>query len=168
MCLKKRTYKTSSGGPAGSGKGSPLYKSDISAARWMAYDIPGNIGWIIYLVGLILLFISSPEYMADKVTAALTAAAVIPALLMLTGVIELISERIHKLDWTLPRIRLIRGFGALTLGGILGTVIAAVMMIYAAITGAVNALYVWLMFAGGILCGVFALLICKKYKPVEK
>ena len=26
------------------------YKTEISDARWIAYDIPGNIGWITYLV----------------------------------------------------------------------------------------------------------------------
>ena len=27
-----------------------LYESKISDARWWIYDIPGNIGWIIYFV----------------------------------------------------------------------------------------------------------------------
>ena len=26
------------------------YKTAISDARWIAYDIPGNVGWIVYLV----------------------------------------------------------------------------------------------------------------------
>ena len=26
------------------------YSTEISDARWMAYDIPGNIGWIAWLV----------------------------------------------------------------------------------------------------------------------
>ena len=26
------------------------YKTAISDARWIAYDIPGNVGWIAYLV----------------------------------------------------------------------------------------------------------------------
>ena len=26
------------------------YKTEISDARWIAYDIPGNIGWLAYLV----------------------------------------------------------------------------------------------------------------------
>ncbi len=29
-----------------------IYKTDISDVRWMAYDIPGNIGWITYLAML--------------------------------------------------------------------------------------------------------------------
>jgi len=29
-----------------------IYKTDISDARWMAYDIPGNIGWMTYLAML--------------------------------------------------------------------------------------------------------------------
>lgn len=145
-----------------------LYKSDISTARWIAYDLPGNIGWILYFVGLILLFVNSPDYTADTVMLVLAAVSVIPALFMLVGIVELISERIRKLDWTLPRIRLLRGFGALTLGGILGTAVAAAMLIFAAIGGAGDLLYIWLMLAGGILCGLFAGLLFKRYRPVEK
>ena len=39
---------------------------------------------------------------------------------MLTGVVELISERIHGLDRVLSGKRLFRGFGALTAGVLLG------------------------------------------------
>ncbi len=145
-----------------------LYKSNISTARWIAYDLPGNIGWILYFVGLILLFVNSSDYMEDAVMSLLSVISVIPAVLMIVGIIELISERIHGLDWTLPGVRLLRGFGALTLGGILGTAAAAVMLIFAAIITVGNLLYVWLMLAGGILCGLFAGLLYKQYKPVEK
>ena len=33
-----------------------IYETKISDARWIAYDIPGNIGWILYFVGLVLCF----------------------------------------------------------------------------------------------------------------
>ena len=134
-----------------------LYKSDISTARW-----------ILYFVGLILSFVHPPDFMADKGATVFAAVSVIPALLMLVGIVELISERIHKLDRMLPRIRMLRGFGALTLGGILGTVVAAVMLIFAAIAGKGDTLYVWLMLVGGILCGLFAGLLFMRYRPVEK
>ena len=26
-----------------------LYETKISTTRWMAYDIPGNVGWILYI-----------------------------------------------------------------------------------------------------------------------
>ncbi len=106
--------------------------------------------------------------MEDAVMSLLSVISVIPAVLMIVGIIELISERIQGLDWTLPGVRLLRGFGALTLGGILGTAAAAVMLIFAAIITVGNLLYVWLMLAGGILCGLFAGLLYKQYKPVEK
>ena len=32
---------------------SRLYETKISNARWIAYDLPGNIGWIAYIVALI-------------------------------------------------------------------------------------------------------------------
>lgn len=145
-----------------------LYKSGISTARWIACDLPGNAGWILYFVGLILLLVNSPEYMANAAMAVLGVISIIPALLMLVGIVELISERIHKLDWALPRIRLLRGFGALTLGGILGTAAAAAMLICVAVGAAGDLLYVWLMLAGGILCGLFAGLLFMQYKPVEE
>ncbi len=31
-----------------------LYETDISTARWLAYDIPGNAGWIIWGVFTVL------------------------------------------------------------------------------------------------------------------
>lgn len=27
-----------------------LYETEISDAGWIAYDIPGNVGWIIYII----------------------------------------------------------------------------------------------------------------------
>ena len=145
-----------------------LYKSDISTVRWIAYDLPGNVGWILYFVGLILLFGDQPEYMSDAIMTVLAVISIIPAILMLVGIAELISERIHKLDWTLPRMRLLRGFGALTLGGIIGTAIAAVMLIFTVNVGTGDLLYIGLMLAESILCGLFAGLIFKRYKPVNK
>lgn len=141
-----------------------MYESDISDARWIAYDLPGNVGWILYFIGLILAFTKKAVFMEETVILCLMVVAVIPALLMLVGISELISERIHKLDRVLPRMRLLRGFGASTLGGITGTVIAAIALIRAAITGTGELLYVWLMLAGGILCGVFAGLLLGRYK----
>ena len=34
-----------------------IYETKISDARWIAYDIPGNIGWILYFVGLVFSFV---------------------------------------------------------------------------------------------------------------
>lgn len=88
--------------------------------------------------------------------------ALLPAVLMLVGIVELISERIAKLDYVLPKARLYRGFGALTLGGITGTVAAVVILLCLERT----ALPVW-MLGGGALCAVFAVLLFREYHPVE-
>lgn len=141
-----------------------MYESDISDARWIACDLPGNAGWILYFIGLILSFVKKPAFMEETVMFCLMVVAVIPALFMLVGISELISERIHKLDRVLPRTRLMRGFGALTLGGITGTLIAAVMLLCGAATGTHNHLYVWFLLIGGILCSVFAWLLFRRYK----
>ena len=85
------------------------YRTTISDKRWIAYDIPGNIGWITWLVCAVRGLREKRDIHS--------LAALVPAVLMLTGVVELISERIHGLDRVLSGKRLFRGFGALTAGG---------------------------------------------------
>jgi len=41
-----------------------LYETKISDKRWYLYDIPGNVGWIAYIVCVILGFIKHGEYAA--------------------------------------------------------------------------------------------------------
>ena len=128
-----------------------IYKTDISDARWIAYDILGNIGWITYLA-MLAKMIRDREYGNAAVSTA-------PAALMITGVAELISERIEGLDRVLPKARLYRGFGALTLGGITGIAASAVAdsskMTKSAMGG------------GAVLCAVFAGLLLGKYKITD-
>ena len=75
-----------------------MYETKISDARWIAYDIPGNIGWIAYIVTVIIALTNDPDV--------LSCCSIIPAVLMLMGVAELISERIARLDRILPKARL--------------------------------------------------------------
>lgn len=126
------------------------YKSEISVKRWIIYDIFGNVGWIMYFICTGLLLKSD-----------LNLTALIPAILMLIGIIELISERIVKLDYVLPKKRLYRGFGALALGGVSGTIISGISFV---VLG--KRLFLW-MAIGGVLCGIFAGLLFKEYHPVE-
>ena len=81
------------------------YKTAISDARWIAYDIPGNVGWIAYFVCVF-------RGLREKKDSYNIASA-LPGVLMLIGVGELISERIAGLDRVLSGKRLFRGFGAL-------------------------------------------------------
>jgi hypothetical protein len=128
-----------------------VYESKLSARHWIAYDLPGNVGWIVWIVCLILLLTQGVTWF--------TLLAMIPAVFMLTGVIELVSERIQKLDWVLPKARLYRGFGSLTLGGILGIPIAAAGLLTA------QGPLCWWMLAGACLCALFAWLIFREYRP---
>lgn len=128
-----------------------MYETDISDAEWIAYDIPGNIGWMTYLA-MLAKMIRDREYGSAAVSAA-------PAALMIIGIAELISERIEGLDRELPKDRLYRGFGALTLGGITGIAAAAVAdsgkMTKSAMGG------------GAVLCAVFAGLLLRGYKIAD-
>ena len=38
-----------------------IYTTKISNARWMTYDIPGNVGWIIYIACLVRCFTIKPD-----------------------------------------------------------------------------------------------------------
>ena len=128
-----------------------LYETKISDARWIAYDIPGNIGWIIWFVCLF-------RCLTEGWTA-YAILSVIPALFMLVGIAELISERIQRLDRVLPKSRLLRGFGALTLSGVLGIPVSLVGLW----RGRNGSLPLW-MLLGAVLCGLFAGLCFIGYK----
>lgn len=144
-----------------------LYETTITDMKWIAYDIPGNIGWIAYFAGLAFCFVKRPEFMQERVVAGLVYLSVIPALFMLVGILELISERISKLDRILPRTRLLRGFGALTLGGIIGTVLSAVGISYGVLTDHEGGtIYLLVMFLGAVLCVAFAGLLYKGYHKI--
>ena len=131
-----------------------MYESKLSAKRWIAYDLPGNVGWIIWIVCLVMLLKQGLNWFSVL--------AIAPAILMLIGVVELISERIAKLDWVLPKARLYRGFGALTLGGLLGIPLAVIGLF------ASQSSLCWWMLAGACLCALFAWLIFREYHPQKQ
>ena len=135
-----------------------MYETKISNKRWIAYDIPGNIGWISYLAALIR------EWKAAKQDekAALTLESV-SAVGMLCGIAELISERFLRLDRILPKARLYRGFGLLTLSGLLG--MAAALL--AVISGKGRKNRHLIMTCGGALCAVFSGLLFVGYRKVR-
>ena len=136
-----------------------LYETKISAARWMAYDIPGNIGWITWIVCTAVI-LSGGMTPFGAVSAAV-------ALVMLTGVIELISERISWLDRVLPKKRLLRGFGALMAGGIAG--VPTALYVVVAEDGAAGAgdRTAVIMLISAALCGLFAGLCFIGYRKRE-
>ena len=128
-----------------------IYETKISDARWWAYDIPGNAGWIAYLA---CLFQSLKGGLNT-----FNMAALLPGGLMGLGVGELISERIAGLDRVLPKRRLLRGFGALTAGGIGGMVVSAL-----GLAAQKEKKHPAIMLMGSLLCAVFAGLCWQGYK----
>lgn len=145
-----------------------MYKTDISVKQWIVYDILGNIGWIAYIFVLGKCFVEKPEFMGCWGLAAVVILDILPALMILIGIAELINERIHKLDFVLPKIRVYRGFGALTAGGIAGAVISLLGVVYAMIVGVKEDItYLYILFAGGVLCAIFAGLCFKGYKKMD-
>lgn len=128
-----------------------LYETKISDARWWVYDIPGNAGWITYLVCLVKSMKSGLN--------AFNALALLSGGLMGLGVGELISERIAGLDRVLPKRRLLRGFGALTTGGISGMIVSALGLVIQK-----EKKHPAIMLAGSVLCAVFAGLCWQGYK----
>jgi protein-S-isoprenylcysteine O-methyltransferase Ste14 len=141
-----------------------IYVTEISNARWIAYDIPGNVGWIIYIFCLARCFVIEPAFISSRVLSGIMVIAALPAVFMMIGIAELVSERFAKLDRKLPKVRLLRGFGALVLGGILGMVVSALGLIYGYYIGESDLLLIWLMLIGSLLCFVFAEVIYKTYR----
>ena len=141
-----------------------IYVTEISNVRWMAYDIPGNVGWIIYIVCLARCFVVKSDFISSWELFVIMIIAVIPAIFMMIGIAELVSERIAKLDRKLPKIRLLRGFGALVLGGVLGMTVSVLGLIYGYCIGERNLLLIWIMLLGSFLCFIFSELIYKTYK----
>ena len=125
------------------------YRTTISDKRWIAYDIPGNIGWVTWIVCAVR------EIREKRDLRSIIAA--VPAVLMLTGVFELVSERLQGLDRVLSGKRLYRGFGALMAGGLLGVPIAVLGLRNNKKRSAV-------MLTGSVLCAVFAGLLFAGYR----
>lgn len=144
-----------------------IYETTISDARWWAYDIPGNVGWIMYLVCLIRCFAKQPEFMDIPLVLISLMIGILPAIAMVVGIAELISERILKLDRILPKKRLYRGFGALTWGGFGGIIVGlnATAAGLRAGFSVVECKLLILLAAGGALCALFAGLIFKTFHP---
>lgn len=142
-----------------------LYETKISNARWWVYDILGNIGWITYITVMVYLFCNPTAYMEIPLVMFSLIVGILPLLAMLVGIIELISERIQKLDRILPKKRLYRGFGALTWGGIGGAIIALNALFAGVRQGyLLNECYLLILLSmGGSLCALFAGLIYKSF-----
>ena len=77
---------------------------------------------------------------------------------MMLGVGELIRERLAGLDRVLPKRRLLRGFGALTAGGVGGMIISA----FGLATEKAKKRPA-IMLIGSVLCAVFAGLCWQGY-----
>ena len=144
-----------------------IYETTITDARWWTYDIPGNVGWIMYLVCLIQCFVMRPEFMEVPLVPISLLVGILPAVAMVIGIAELISERILKLDRILPMKRLYRGFGTLTWGGF-GGIIVGLNALTAGMRAGFSAgecKLLILLAVGGALCAVFAGLIFKTFHP---
>ena len=131
-----------------------LYETKIPTAQWWAYDLPGNAGWIIWLI-------CTWKCLAAGISV-FSILTLVPAAMMIIGIVEIISERIAKLDRILPRKRLLRGFGALTAAGIIGVPVSATGICLKA-NGNIP---LW-MLGGAVLCGLFAGLIYQGFRKKE-
>ena len=151
-------------------KSDTVYESHISTARWLVYDVPGNVGWIMYIVCLIQCFVKQPAFMQTPLVQISLVVGILPAVAMAVGIAELVSERILKLDRILPKKRLYRGFGALTWGGFAGMTIG-LNALFTGLRGGYSFLeckFLVLMAVGGALCALFAGLIFKTFHPQKQ
>lgn len=144
-----------------------IYETNISDARWWAYDIPGNVGWIMYLVYLLRCIMIQPAFMQTPLVRISLMVGILPGIAMAVGIVELISERIAKLDRILPKKRVYRGFGALTWGGVAGMIVG-LNALFASLRSGYSieeSQSLILLAVGGALCALFAGLIFKTFHP---
>lgn len=142
-----------------------VYESHITTAKWLIYDVPGNVGWILYIVCLIQCFVKRPAFMQMPLVLVSLVVGILPAVAMAVGIAELISERIRKLDRILPKRRLYRGFGALTWSGF-GGIIVGLNALAAGLRAGFSVeecKLLVLLAVGGALCALFAGLIFKTF-----
>lgn len=143
-----------------------MYESKISNVKWIVYDLPGNVGWIMFLAGLARCFTQRPAIMENKIIFVLLTLDTLCGLAMIVAIAELISERIQKLDRVLPKKRLYRGFGVLTFGGLVGMISSLAAAVVAEIHVLEGSGYLWILCGGGLLCLIFGGLLLKEYKKV--
>ena len=99
-------------------KSDVIYESHISTARWLIYDVPGNVGWILYLVCLIQCFVKWPAFMEIPLVWLSVMVGIIPAVAMAVGIVELISDGLPNLTGFCRRNGC-TGASALSLGVVL-------------------------------------------------
>lgn len=145
-----------------------LYQTNITDEKWIAYDIPGNVDWLTYVVGLVVFIVRKTEYIKTLPVFLLVVLAAIPAVAMLVGIFELINERIHKLDRLLPKKRLLRGFGALMYGGLGEAILSLIIVLFYLTKNQNIAIYFAVMGVGAVLCMIFCGLLYKGYHKCEK
>lgn len=148
------------------GSSKDRYETKISDARWIFYDIPGNVGWILYTVAFILILVKQPEYLENPMVGNLFVAGWLPIGLNVMAIGELLSERMLKLDRVLSQKRLFRGFGSLVMSAILGLLVSVPMLVINLENGYGIAAqrYVVELLAGSILLLLFGWLLFRGYK----
>ena len=142
-----------------------MYVSDITDKEWYIYDILGNLGWIGFYIGLGMMIVRENIFMEGTIHIFFAVLEIICAAGILVGLIELINERIHKLDRRLSRTRLFRGFGSITIASLSGMVVTGIYLVIIYANGDREiSLYYWMMIIGALLCFVFCGLLLKRYK----
>jgi multidrug transporter EmrE-like cation transporter len=143
-----------------------MYKSEISRAKWIAYALLADVGWLSFFVALLMCFIKTPEILESGSVVTLLITDILGALLMLSGIMELMSEHRQKLSRILSGKQLAYGFGALTVGGALGTLCSVIALAVAVRNIMFGAAYLIALSVGGLLCSLFSGLILKEYRKI--
>lgn len=130
-----------------------LYQSRLSPQGWTILTVAADLGWAAYLAGLVLAA-------GEGGPAGLFLVAAIGGLGIARGLWERIDEKKQGLRRILPRVRLYRGFGCLTLSSLVG---AAAALAGYALAGGLG----WVLTAaGGLVCGGFSLALLLQYKRI--
>lgn len=145
-----------------------MVETKLSDGKWLALGLISDVGWLLYFAGFTLYLLSGADGLGTVILSAAFLLNAAAALSVLTGIVELISQRIRKLDRRLKKSQVIMGFGCCVCGGLAGGLVslfsAAVDLLFHYETGMCFAAQC-MMAVGGLLCFGFGLPIWRSFRP---
>ncbi len=145
-----------------------VYETEMTGTGRVVCDLCLNIGWMVYFVTLMLIFVKRSDLISYPVIFGMLIASAFPAVVMLLGLAELISERILGLVKELPRGRLVRGYGLLIWAGAGGSAVSAAAAVYGLLATQAGLGYVFAMLFGAVMCALSAWIVFRGYSERKK
>ena len=148
-----------------------IYETQISDKKWLTLRLISDVGWLMYFAGMALYMISGADGLGTVILSATFLLGWLCILAMLIGIIELVSQRIRKLNRRLKKSQLVSGFGFVVYGSLAGCLLSAASVVTDILFGYETGMCLaaqCVMAAGAFICFAFGLPIMRSFKPEEQ